>query len=265
MDFKKLITDIVTLNQESLHYRWKKIVTWKNNKLIGIKVLVKGKNKFLKEIPVIINNRNRYSYLLRLIHWIEEAGMKNIYIIDNDSTYPPLLEYYKSIPYTVFRLKENVGHMALWETEIIKSFDNSFYIYSDPDILPSEECKHEFMQVLFDCLKKYTHIEKAGFALHIDDLPEHYSNKYKVMEWESQFWKTKLDDIIYSASIDTTFALYRPYSGNSQNHFSACRVAGKFTARHLPWYENSSQPTEEEIFYRSQIREGASHWISKTE
>ena len=48
-----------------------------------------------KQIPIVINNFNRLGYLKRLIASLESRGYKNIHIIDNNSTYPPLLEYYE--------------------------------------------------------------------------------------------------------------------------------------------------------------------------
>ena len=54
-----------------------------------------------KDIPIIINNYNRLEMLTKLIHSLESKGYHNLYIIDNQSTYPPLLEYYTRLPYPV--------------------------------------------------------------------------------------------------------------------------------------------------------------------
>ena len=67
-----------------------------------------------KEIPIVINNFNRLETLLKLLHSLEVRGYKNIYIIDNGSSYPPLLDYYRECPYTVYLLHKNVGHLAVW-------------------------------------------------------------------------------------------------------------------------------------------------------
>ena len=76
-----------------------------------IKAKMKGylpsNKKSIFDTPIIINNYNRLEYLKDLIAWLESAGMKKIYIIDNLSTYPPLLEFYKKIKYTVFKLDKN--------------------------------------------------------------------------------------------------------------------------------------------------------------
>jgi hypothetical protein len=93
-----------------------------------------------RDNPVIINNFNRIKYLRLLITWLEKAEMKNIFILDNASTYPSLLRFYESTPHTVIRLKANIGYKAIWDTSIHLWFKGLPYIYTDPDVLPTEEC-----------------------------------------------------------------------------------------------------------------------------
>ena len=50
----------------------------------------------VSSIPIIINNYNRYSAFIKLVDWLSSAGFVNIIVLDNQSTYPPLLEYYKN-------------------------------------------------------------------------------------------------------------------------------------------------------------------------
>ena len=59
------------------------------------KQMINSENCF--NVPIIINNRNRYTFLKLMIEQLTSFGYKHIYILDNDSTYPPLLEYYKTI------------------------------------------------------------------------------------------------------------------------------------------------------------------------
>src|SRR5437016_2259980 len=110
MDYKQIVTDIFSLKFSSFRTRWFKLIA-----VIKRKFLFSDNNNFnteknSKQIPIIINNRNRVTYLLQLISWLEKSGYNNIYIIDNNSKYPPLLEYYSKTKYPVFRLKENAGH-----------------------------------------------------------------------------------------------------------------------------------------------------------
>ena len=98
-----------------------------------------------KKIPIIINNFNRLDLLKKLIHSLEIRGYSNIYIIDNLSTYPPLLDYYKSCSYKVFLLNENIGMTALWKSGIYKQFRNNFFVYTDSDVVPVDECPDDFL------------------------------------------------------------------------------------------------------------------------
>jgi hypothetical protein len=112
-------------------------------------------------------------------------------------------------------------------------------------------------------LKKHPSIEKIGMGLKIDDLPEHYHNKRKVIEWERQFWKKIVERGVYDASVDTTFALYRPYTNGAKWVAPAYRTGEPYVAHHMPWYENSSDPGEENLYYAEHARVGASHWTNK--
>jgi hypothetical protein len=216
----------------------------------------------LEKIPAIINNRNRLTYMVNLINWLENAGIKNIIILDNKSTYPPLLEYYKTTKHRVIFLNENVGHLALWKTPLYKEIRSNFYLYTDPDILPCEDCPIELVNFMLDCLKKYRSIQKIGVGLKIDDIPDHYTNKNKVIDWEKKFWSNRVDENIYDAPVDTTFALYRPYTNFSEWDVKSYRTGGPYLARHMPWYENSQQPDPESIYYAENLKKGVSFWIN---
>lgn len=211
-------------------------------------------------IPVIINNFNRFEYLSLLITWLEKAGYKNIYIIDNNSTYPPLLDYYSKLPYTIFKLDKNKGHFALWETIIFSRFSGDYYVYTDPDILPINKCPDEVLLHFKELLDKYPAYKKAGFGLIIDDLPNHYSLKYDVINWEQKFWIKEIEKDVFDSLIDTTFALYRP-GAKGGGDSPAIRTGGNFIARHLPWYENLSILSEETKYYLNSINSSSS-WYS---
>lgn len=262
MDYKQLFQDIISFNGKSLRLRWCKLsAIIKRATLLPFKKNFRN-GKDIKKIPVIINNRNRYTYLLQLINWLEKNGYSNIFIIDNDSTYPKLLEYYSVTKYKVFRLNENVGNYSLWKTDIYKQFINDYYIYTDPDILPVDECPGNAVEYFLEILNKYPRIEKAGFGLKTDDLPDCFADKQKVLDWERKFWEMPVEKDLYDAEIDTTFALYRPFTNMGIWVPKSYRTGGKYLARHLPWYENTLNPLEEDAYYKSHIRSGISHWTA---
>jgi len=213
-----------------------------------------------REIPVIINNFNRVNHLNKLINWLEKAGMQNIYIIDNASTYLPLLEYYSHTKHTVIRLNANIGYKAFWDTPIHLWFKGLPYIYTDPDVLPVEDCPLDAVRYFQEILDKYKNINKVGFGIQINDIPDYYPKKPDVIEWEKKFWENQISENLYKADIDTTFALYRANSVKQQ-WGKTLRTGGKYITRHLPWYENPASLSEEEIYYRNKT--AGSSWYSK--
>lgn len=213
-----------------------------------------------KEIPIIINNFNRLSYLTSLIDSLTSRGYNNIHILDNKSTYPPLLEYYRTCPHNVILLGRNIGYKALWESGVFSKFKDSYYVYTDSDMEISEECPDDFMRHFLDILEQNPLSPKVGFGIRIDDLPDTFANKQKVIEHEKVFWQHKVADELYRADIDTTFALYRPYcKGVANMYVKVFRTGKPYLIRHLPWYVDSNNMSEEEKYYVNTISK-STHW-----
>lgn len=215
------------------------------------------------EVPIIINNRNRCTFLKLMIDRLKSFGYKHIYILDNNSTYPPLLKYYKTVNAKVIFLRQNIGYKALWETDVFNQFKNNYYVYSDPDILLQPDCPKDFVYQLYIYLNKYTGKEKAGVALKIDDLPDFYANKHDAISNESVFWTKILEKDVYDAMVDTTLALYKPLAFGNAEECGAIRVGGKLAAQHLTWYLDSGNLSEEELYYKGSIKQNTSVYSIK--
>lgn len=213
----------------------------------------------IKEIPVVINNFNRLDCLKELLAALESRGYSNLIILDNASTYPPLLDFYTTCPYRLIRLQKNVGHMAIWQTEEGKEFLDDYYVYTDPDVVPVEECPDNFLEYFLKILENYPAVAKVGFSLKLDDIPEFYQKKTEVITWESQNFKHLIAEGLYNASIDTTFALYRPNAGGDWKS-KAIRTGPPYSARHLPWYVDEHFLSEEELYYRKTRKQEISQW-----
>jgi glycosyltransferase involved in cell wall biosynthesis len=215
------------------------------------KAYKKGNNLFSKTIPIIINNRNRYTFLKKLIDSLKARGYYNIYIIDNASTYQPLLEYYKKLDYKIYYLTSNTGFCALWDTVIFEDFKDQYYVYTDSDLELPESCPDDFLCWLMFLLSRYNNIDKAGLGLKIDDLPTYYQLKDKVVQWESSLIQQsrQIEKNVFKASVDTTFALYRPNKFGPAQFLQCIRTYGKYQISHLPWYTNLDDLNEEESFY----------------
>ena len=200
---------------------------------------------FSTDIPVLVICRDRVDPLRQLVTWLEEEGMSNIQLIDNDSASPELLEYYSQTPHSVRRLGGNVGHTSPWLPEF-SAERRGPYVVSDCDIVPDPEA-HGAIEHFVDLLNRYRSIVKVGFGLHIDDIPSHYARRDEVVHWESQFWSRPLADDVYMGQLDTTFALHRP--GTPYTLGPSLRTGGRFMARHEPWYQDSAAVTPDLAFF----------------
>jgi hypothetical protein len=212
-------------------------------------------------IPIIINSFNRLNSLLKLVAFLEKSGLKNIVILDNNSTYPPLLLYFDQCPYQVVRLKSNHGHLALWTSGLYRKYRWNYFAYTDPDVVPLEECPADFLSHFRSVLLHDKKVDKVGFGIKIDDIPDSFDLKARVIRHEQRHWEKEVLPNIFEAPIDTTFALYRPLSKlKSGNSFTlrARRCGFPYLVRHLPWYVDSRRLSEEDRYYAQTSNESSS-------
>ena len=216
-----------------------------------------------KKIPIYLISFNRLAYLKQIIGWLEEKGYFNLTIIDNASTYPPLLSYYETLPYRVIHMDQNYGHLVFWKAEQFAGARKSFYMLSDPDVAPIEECPDDFAEHFLKILAKYPRLKKVGFSLKIDDLPSDAESgvfNQEVYQWEKRFYKHGMKDGFF-ADIDTTFALYAPDSVTGTDFsYTAFRTAVPYQVRHLPWYKKQGEITEEDRFYSASKLSSVGAW-----
>ena len=243
---RKIIPSRILFSIYQLDYKY----CDKKNKDEMKKLFDKQEKEGLSKIPIFLISFNRLSYIQSMIARLEKMHKTNIIIIDNASTYPPLLDYYKKIPYKVFHLKKNYGYRVFWDCPKFKTYRNNFYMLSDPDVEPVEDCPEDFVERFFSLLKKYPFLRKVGFSLKIDDLPQDESFSSDVIKWEKKFYKGyRKEDMAFFAVIDTTFALYMPDSVATHRFGLALRTDFPYQARHMPWYKKSTDVTDEDRFY----------------
>ncbi len=213
-------------------------------------------------VPVIINCRDRLGSLLLLVDFLERAGHDRIVFLDNDSAYPPLLDYLADTPHHVLRLGLNAGHLAPWTQQVFADLDiTGRFVYTDPDVVPDESCPLDAVEYFGEILDAYPDLDKVGFGLAHRRSPATYLHKAKVERWEAQFWEQPLAPRLFRAAIDTTFALYR---GPTPHRYEpAARTGYPYLARHLTWYLDDGALTSEERFYRERAREDVVNWSRK--
>lgn len=178
----------------------------------------------------------------------DEVG--EIIIVDCDSAYQPLLEWYRSLRDVRVIREKNLGNRAVWK----HCRDGFPYFVSDSD-LDLTGVPKDFLVRLRQKLWKEDRIIKAGLALRIDDLPDHYPHKADVIHWESQFWQDGKE--WHHAEIDTTAAMYR--GGHKFTGFGpALRLGGEYAAKHVLWYLDPEKLPEDWRFYLRRLQHGAS-------
>lgn len=213
-----------------------------------------------RTIPIVINNRNRLTFLRQLIEALEKRAYSNIIILDNQSSWPPLLDYYRQINHRVVYLNANLGYNALEKIPLYRELRKGYFVYTDSDIVPAEHCPDDFLLRFLRLLQEHDEIQKVGFSLKIDDLPDHFADKQKIISWEKDYFESSFNDEAYEAPIDTTFALHRPYALISTvGGYRMLRTAAPLEAKHMPWYNDSSQLSDEELFYLDHVEVGT-HW-----
>lgn len=212
------------------------------------------------DFPVFINVFNRLGCLKKQLERLESMGIGNIILIDNNSSYPPLLKYLSDSKYKVLRLDKNYGCYALWKAGVLEDtgYDKSYYVYTDPDIVPIEECPNDLIEHLLSILEKYPGVKKAGVGLRIDNLPDNERSK-KVIEHESSFWKEPMEEGIYKAWVDTTFCLYRP--GGATGNALGVRTGYPYIAEHTPWYDDMDNLSEDNEFYKKNCNLRWTQWF----
>jgi len=211
-------------------------------------------------IPVYVNNFNRLTATRTTAEFFAAIPGIEVIIVDNKSTYPPLLDWYARAPYKIIRLEGNSGHHApwfqcavLWAHTHKAMFGSSYYAVTDPD-LEWSECPRDIIEQCLKGFERMPHAVKVGVGLRIDDVPE--VNRERIHGCEQQYWARPLDSEFFQAPIDTTFALYRTCINHTEAmNLSAptLRMNFPYVVRHLPWYLTKDNMPEEDNYYYSQV------------
>ena len=206
---------------------------------------------YWRDVPIFINARDRLGVMKKLIGWLLDAGYRKIFVLDNRSTYPPLLEYYsvleKDSRIKIIRLKKNFGFKALWLSGILERLKISTpYIYTDPDVIPIERCPKDFVKRLMKLLDENREVRKVGLGLVYEDIT--FPEKDYIQETEANLYDgTRVGDDFHFVQIDTTLALY-----SNVRHYSlrlSLRTSGDLRVYHLPWYFDYDNLPADEKYY----------------
>lgn len=202
------------------------------------------------DIPIIIICYNNYRYVENTISQITKINKdyyKDIIILNNASSCLHTIKYLKNL--ADVNVIDHIQNFGPWI-----SLDNNKHIYdvlpnkfilTDPDLKFNKNIPSNFIEILANLSEKYK-TSKIGFALDISDhekfnITKDYAgilSNTLYME-EKKHWDSKINDNneyeLYNATIDTTFSLINK-DNIANGSTSQIRVAGNFTAKHIPWY-----------------------------
>lgn len=211
----------------------------------------------MSTIPVYINNYNQLATVRAMVAYLLRVPQVEPVIVDNASTYPPLLEWYAECPVRVVRLDCNLGPLGVWSSGVDLHASDYFGV-TDPD-LDLSGIPVDCVEILCGGLDRYDDVKKCGLSLEIDDLPD-TPVAARAREYEAKYWQVRRDNAFYLANIDTTFAMYRGTRASWGGYGPALRADRPYTARHRPWYVTPDSVTDEDLYYWEHCKGGVSYW-----
>lgn len=185
-------------------------------------------------VTVLIINRDLLTWPRAMVERIERfQDLAEIIILDNGSTYAPLLDWYDAQPHRVIMVN-NLGHGGPWLPEINRQIGTDFYVVTDPD-LDLEAVPLDCLVHLRSILTCHPSLGKVGLGLEIDSVPQQSPYFQHVNSWERHLWQLPLHDGQFRlAPVDTTFAIYNKMLFN-QYGIGGARTTHPYAAKHIPW------------------------------
>jgi hypothetical protein len=209
-------------------------------------------------IPVIINNRNLYTWVVEMVDKIKTyENVGDIIIIDNDSDYPPLLEWYETNPCTIYKT-QNFGHTAPWHvlSDLLKN--SEYYVITDADMGLLETPSNTLLY-LKENLDLFG-LNKIGLGLNWEIVKEDSLYYNHLQSYEKNRWlnSNNINNIYIDIPIDTTFAMHKKGTGY---FIGGASTTYPYVARHYPWeFTKETYENNEEFKYYIKNANGSSSY-----
>ncbi len=227
-------------------------------------------------MTIIIMSWNWLTSLQRQCEFFTGCGHQ-VVIVDNMSTYPPLLEWLKTCPYKVVStsgIQLSTYNRFVWEIPNLLADVGNYYCVTDSDLC-FDGVPKDFCDVLIGDIERSEGILKSGLSIRIEDLPRNiYADRYR--EAEKNNWGSIDSHGFYGIPVDTTMAIYskercnnldkmwRPEGSRVPENFldnfyffRSHRSPEPYTCKHLPWYMDIEKLSEEEQYMIKVSRHGS--------
>lgn len=231
-------------------------------------------------IPIFILTYDRLTVLKKSIQSYYDYIKTpfEIVIIDFGSTYEPTRDFLRHLEYE--------GKKIYWEDRIFRKPDfdrpvqgvirdyfrthpGSNYVVTDPDIM-LDNVEGDILEVYAHLLEKFPQIPIVGPMMRIDDLPDYFPIKEGIINWEMNLnsrglrniqsirYKDKIVKFISHTRLDTTFRMNRAGTIWKRSK-RAFRVLPPYGAKHLDWYLDPKNLTQDHKYYMEHAVKGVSH------
>ena len=185
------------------------------------------------KVPVILNNRDLLTYPKQMVEVLKSFNnIGDIFIVDNGSTYEPLLEWYETKPCEIIKTSNN-GHLSPWLIDLPKKITTDYYVVSDSDLdlsITPKDC----LDYLKDKLISHPEYSRIGLSLqnwNVSPESPYYSH---CKGWGEKYWdiNTVNDGLLLNQEIDTTFGLYHI---DNYHRGRSCSTYSPYSTNHIPW------------------------------
>ena len=240
-------------------------------------------------IPIFIIVKDRTTVLKQSMESYQNLIKSPIEIIllDQESTYPGMIDFLKQ------KEKEGMKVIYLKNTkpvgnsmfpairspiyQICQEMSVRYYVLTDPDIM-FEKIDGDILEFYTFFMENNPGFDAIGPMLEIDDIPDYYPFKAEALKRHKLFWDATGDYALYGppkpiqykektisyqvAPIDTTFALRDIQKRKFCWTSNAVRTRKPYTAKHLDWYIDPNNITEDQKYYidTADTHCGISHW-----
>jgi hypothetical protein len=216
-------------------------------------------------VPVYINARNLLAPLRRMVDYLMQIPTARPIIVDNDSAWKPLLDYYRDeCPCEVVLTGVNGGKLG-WAKHMLNHAAHGIekYVVTDPDLF-LDGIPLDVLEVLSEGLDANPGVKKVGLSMDLESIDPAYRFAQQVKLHEGQFWRSK-QGRFWQAGVDTTFAMRRAADPIDETTWGHLRTDRPYTAIHWPWqWTQAAIDSSEEIqFYLRTSTSGDSHWTEQ--
>lgn len=210
------------------------------------------------DVPVIINNRDLLTWPKAMLEKIKSYdGVGEIIIVDNGSTYEPLLDWYATKPCRI-EICTNLGMGAPWVSGVVEKLNTDYYVVTDPDLGLEDTPANTLIELKYQLMKN-PDLGKVGLGLNFEivgkDSP--YYNHMKNYEYPRWFKSPVINGVYTGVPIDTTFAMYN----RKQYFIGGGSLTWPYVARHYPWELTKAErdKNSEFIYYLEHATDASSY------